>query len=67
MYSIPGGTWVAQLVECPTLDFGSDHDLWVLGFSPMLGSPLSKESAWGFLSFLPLLPSPLLTRSSSLS
>ena len=32
------GTWVAQSVECPTLDFGSGHDPRVLGLS--LESPL---------------------------
>ena len=30
-------TWVAQLVEHLTLDFGSDHDLRVLGWSPEEG------------------------------
>ena len=25
------GTWMAQFIEHPTLDFGSDHDLRVLG------------------------------------
>ena len=29
-----GGTWVAQLVECPILDFGSGHDLMVCGIEP---------------------------------
>ena len=31
-------TWVAQSVECPTLDFNSGHDLGVLGSRPTLGS-----------------------------
>ena len=39
------GTWVAQLVKCPTLDFSSVHDLNVLGLSPASGSPLSMEPA----------------------
>ena len=39
------GAWVSQLVECLTLDFGSDHDLRVLGSSPALGSVLDGESA----------------------
>ena len=30
-----GGTWVAQLVECPTLDFDSGHDPSVLELSPV--------------------------------
>jgi len=36
---------VAQSVERPTLDFGSDHDLRVLESSPASGSALSVESA----------------------
>ena len=28
------GAWVAQLVKCPTLDFGSGHDLTVCGIEP---------------------------------
>ena len=39
------GTWVAQLVKHPTLDFGSGHDLRVLGSSPISGPMLSRESA----------------------
>ena len=39
------GTWVVQLVECPTLDFGSGHDLRVMRLSSTLGSMLSGESA----------------------
>ena len=39
------------------LCFSSGHDLSVLGSSPMLGSVLNRESAWGFLS-LSLSPSP---------
>ena len=31
------GTWVAQAVKPLTLDFGSGHDLQVLGFRPTLG------------------------------
>ena len=30
--------WVAQLVKCSTLDFGSGHDLRVVRLSPGLGS-----------------------------
>ena len=36
---------MAQLVECPTLDLSSGHDLRVMGTSPMLGFTLSGESA----------------------
>ena len=39
----PGGTWGAQLLRHPALDFGSGHDLRVPRLSPTLG--LSKESA----------------------
>ena len=34
---------MAWLVECPTLDFGSDHDPRIVGLSPTLGSALSME------------------------
>ena len=36
---------MAQSVKCPTLDFGSGHDLMVLRLSPALGSALSVEPA----------------------
>ena len=39
------GTWVAQLIECPTLDFSLGHDLRVIVVSPMLSYALSGESA----------------------
>jgi len=39
------GAWEAQLVEHPTVDFSSGHDLRVLGWSPALGSALSRKSA----------------------
>ena len=35
------GTWVVQSVKHPTLEFGSGHDLRVMGHSSALGSPLS--------------------------
>ena len=31
-----GGTWVAQLVKHPTLDFSSGHDLTVCGIEPCI-------------------------------
>ena len=40
-----GAAWVAQSVECPTLDFGSGHDLKVMGLSFTSGSELSEELA----------------------
>lgn len=39
------GTWVAQSVEHPTLDFCSGHDRRVMGSSPVPGSVLNMESA----------------------
>ena len=47
-------TWVAWSVKWPTLDFGSGHDVGVMGMSPKSGSALSTESVVP----LPLLPSP---------
>ena len=45
------GTWVAQSVECPTLGFGSDHDLEVCGIEPCIGlCGDSPEPAWDSLS-----------------
>ena len=40
-----GSAWVAQLVEHPTLDFSSGHDLRVVGSSPESGSMLSRKAA----------------------
>ena len=57
------GCWApreAQLVERPTLDFGSGHNPRVVGGSPVSGSMLSVEPAWNFLS-------PSLSLSLSLS
>ena len=43
---------VAQLVKCPTLDFGSDHDLTFCEFEPPIGLCAdSAEPAWDSLSF----------------
>ena len=39
------GTWVAQSVGRLTLDFGSGHDLTVVGSSPVSASTRSMESA----------------------
>ena len=36
-------TWAAQLFKCPTLDFGTDHDLTVMRLSPRLVSVLGVE------------------------
>ena len=40
-----GGAWVAQSVECLTLDFGSGHDPRIQGSSPKSGPALSVEPA----------------------
>ena len=54
------GTWVAQSVECPTLDFGSGHDLAVREFEPLIGLHAGGvEPAWDSLS-LSLSAPPLL-------
>ena len=55
------GAWVAPLVKCLTLDFGSGHDLMVPEFKPDMGLCTdSVEPALDSL-FLPLsLPLPLL-------
>ena len=59
----PQGSWGAQCVKHPSLDFGSGHDPRVVRLSPMLGSVLGVESAWDSLS--PSAP-PLLTLPLSL-
>ena len=61
------GTWVAQLVKRPTLEFGSGPDLRVVSSSLTLGSVLGVEPAWGSLLSLPRSPPPpLLSLSLSL-
>ena len=52
------GAWIAQSVEHPTLDFGSGHDLSVVGSSPKWGFVLRVEPAWDSLS-LSFCSSPL--------
>ena len=50
------GAWVAQSVECPTLDFGSGHDLEVHGIEP-------RPEHAACLRFSPsLCPSPALSQ-----
>ena len=41
LYNV-GGSWVAQLVECPTLSFGPGHDLRAVRSSWALGSALNR-------------------------
>ena len=58
------GAWVAQSVECPTLDFSSAHGFMVMGWSPMSGFVLNMEPAWDSVS---LSAPPVLTCVLSLS
>ena len=56
--SLNSGTWVAQSVKRPLLDFGSGHDLMVQESEPRIGLFTGRvEPAWDsfFLSALPLL------------
>ena len=58
---------MAQSVGDLTLDFGSGHDLRVMGSSPASGSVLPAQSLVGILSVsLSLSPPPLLVLSLSL-
>ena len=66
-----GGTWVAQSVERPTLDFGSGHVLTVQGIKPHVRLCNDRaEPPWDFLSLplsaLPRLSVPVHTHSLSL-
>jgi len=56
---------VAQVIECPTLDFGSGRNLRVMKSSPTLGSVLSGESAGDFLSLSLSLSLPTLAHALS--
>ena len=61
------GAWEAQLVKCPTPDFGSGHDLTVHEIKPHLRLALTAWSLLGVLSLLlSLCPSPMLSLSLSL-
>ena len=42
--------WVAPSVKCPTLDFGSGHDLKIREWSPTSVSALTAWSLLGILS-----------------
>ena len=57
------GTWVAPLVECPALGFGSGRDLMAHGLKSCRG----LCTHWGVcLKILSLYPSPLLTQTLAL-
>ena len=45
MFKKVWGSWVTQSVKCPTLGFGSGHNLMVVRASPALGSMLGMEPA----------------------
>ena len=50
---------MAKLVKCPTLDFGSGHDLVVLGMEPHVGFCADNaKPAWDSLSPSPSLSTP---------
>ena len=45
------GAWVVPSVDPPTLDFGTNHDLRIVGSSPGLApTTLGMDPAWEFLS-----------------
>ena len=51
------GTWVAQSVKSPALDFSSSHDLRILRLSPAAGSQWSLLKILSLsLPLTPLLP-----------
>ena len=53
------GPWVAQSVKCPTIDFGSGHDLTVHEFEHHTGLHSdSAEPAWDSVSLPLCLPHP---------
>ena len=56
---------MAQLVGCPTLDFGSGHDLMVHGIEPYIG--LCAGSTQREILSLSLCLSPILSLPLSLS
>ena len=61
------GAWVAQLVERPTLDFGSGHELTVPEIEPRVRLWAdSRKLTWDSLS-LSLSSPPTLTHALSLS
>ena len=67
------GTWVAQLVKCPSLDFSLGYDFtvvrsWLEVVSPMSGFALTAQRLLGILSLsLSLCPFPAQALSLSIS
>ena len=62
-----GGTWVAQSVEYPTLDFGSGHGFMVHGSEPHTGLHTGSAEPAGDSLSPSLSAPPLLSLSLSLS
>ena len=59
-FTFSWGAWVVQLVERPTLDFSSGHDLTVREIKPCMGLCADTvEPAWD--SLFSLCPSPAWT------
>ena len=65
--SISWRTWVAQSVECLTLDSGSGHDPTVRGFKPHTGHCSDSRACLGFSLAPSLSAPPLLVYALSLS
>ena len=54
------GTWMVQLVKCPSCDFGSGLNLTVMGLGPGSGSALrALGPVWDSLPPVSLSPTPL--------
>jgi len=53
------GSWVAQVVKCPTLDFGSVHDLGVMRSRAPHQAPCWTWSLLEILSLSLFPPAPL--------
>ena len=47
-YYLNRGAWVAQLVKHSTLDFGSVHDLRVMGLNSNVGLKHTPEATFSF-------------------
>ena len=62
------GAWVAQLVKCPTFDFGSGHDLGICESEPCVGLCIdSEEPAWDSLSPSLSAPPPFMLALSQIN
>ena len=59
--------WVAQVVKCPTLDFGSGHNLTVHGIKPQVRLPTDSVEPARDSLYLSFCSSPMLALAHSLS